>query len=157
MFESSDLLHASPYQVLLSALNTRLSGESSSTFAGTTRASDGGINLYVTAADARLREVVQQLSAQAGGQVSVKIIEGAANSLSTLKQVQGQILARHQELVSRGIRIVEFGVDVTRNRVRVGVKGLTPAAAAYLTAEFASDLIYVFEGGEYSSVASQGC
>ena len=123
-------------------------------FAGTTRASDGGINLHVTAADASLRGVVRQLSEAVGGQVTVHIVDGMKSSLATLNTVQGEILARRQQLMDRGIQIVEFGVDVAANRVRVGVKGHTQGSAAYLSAEFGADRIYVFEGGEYQPGAS---
>lgn len=72
------------------------------------------------------------------------------NSLATLNALRDEILARRQEFRDRGIQIVEFGVDLAANRVRVGVKGLTQSSAAYLITEFGADQIYVFEGGQYA-------
>lgn len=139
----------SPYRMLVSALQTRLSAKAATSFAGTARASDGGIDVYVTAADASVDAIVQELSGAVGG-VNVHIVDGMKNSLATLESVRDEILARRQALLARDIRVVEFGVHVTANRVRVGVKGLTEGAAAYLTAEFGVDRILVFEGGEYA-------
>jgi len=48
----------SPYHMLLSALQTRLSVEAATSFAGTARGSDGGIDVYVAAADARVNAIV---------------------------------------------------------------------------------------------------
>lgn len=119
--------------MLVSALQTRLSAKAATSFAGTARASDGGIDVYVTAADASVDAIVQELSGAVGG-VNVHIVDGMKNSLATLESVRDEILARRQALLARDIRVVEFGVHVTANRVRVGVKGLTEGAAAHLTA-----------------------
>lgn len=144
---------SSPYRALVSALRTRLSAEAATSFAGTARASDGGIDVYVTAADASVNAIVQELSGAIGG-VNVHIVDGMKNSLATLESVRDEILARRQALMARGINVVELGVHVTANRVRVGVKGLTDGAAAYLAAEFGADRILVFEGGEYAPTQS---
>jgi len=107
----------------------------------------------VTAADASVNASVQELTAAIGG-VNVHIVDGVKNSLATLESVRDEILARRQALLARGIKVVELGVHVTANRVRVGVKGLTDGAAADLAAEFGTDRILVFESGEYAPTQS---
>lgn len=126
-----------------------MSAEAATAFAGTARARDGGIDLYVTVADAKVNAIVQEVSATVPG-VSVHVIDGLTNNLVTLESVRDAILAGHQSLQARGINVVEFGVHTTANRVRVGVNGLTPDAAAYLNAEFGADRLLVFEGGEFA-------
>jgi len=140
----------SPYHKLLSALQSRLSIEAATSFAGTARRSDGGIDVYLTAADAPVNAIVQELRRAACGGLNVHIVDGMKNNLATLESVRDEILARRPALLARGIKVVELGVHVTANRVRVGVKDLTDGAAAYLAAEFGADRILVFEGGEYA-------
>jgi hypothetical protein len=127
--------------------------EAANAYAGTARASDGGIDLYVTSLDAGVSRVVDQLRAANGGQIAIHIVSGMKNTLATLQSVRNEILARRKEFSARDIKIVELGVHVRANRVRVGVKGLTAAAAASLIAEFGADRIVVFEGGEYAPVS----
>ncbi len=147
----------SPYHMLLSALQTRLSVEAATSFAGTARGSDGGIDVYVTAADARVNAIVQELRSAVGGGANVRIVDGMKNSVATLESVRDEILARRPALFARGIQVVELGVHVTANRVRVGVKGLTDGTAAYLATEFGADRILVFEGSEYASTHGRSC
>jgi hypothetical protein len=144
----------SPYGLLVSGLQTRLRAEAANAYAGTARASDGGVDVYLTSVDASVSRVVEQVRAATGGQVPIHMVTGMRNTLATLEGVRSQILARRNELLARGIKIVEFGVHVTANRVRVGVKGLTADAAASLIAEFGADRILVFEGGEYIPVST---
>ena len=91
-----------------------------------------------------------ELRSAVGGGANVRIVDGMKNSAGALESVRDEILARRPALVARGIQVVELGVHVTANRVRVGVKGLTDGTAAYLATEFGADRILVFEGSEYA-------
>jgi hypothetical protein len=139
----------SPYRELLRALDARLRVEAPTRFAGTARSSDGGINVYVTAADASVNAVVEALQTAVGGSINVYVVSGLKYSLATLESLRDELLAQHQTLAARGIRLVEFGIDVRSNKVRVGVNRLDASKTAYLNAHFGRDRIEVFEGGEW--------
>ena len=52
--------------------------------------------------------------------------------------------ARAQELLDDGVPLVQFGVHIPANRVRIGLEGLTPEIAESLRREFGPDQIEVF-------------
>jgi len=74
------------------------------------------------------------------------------NSLVSLETVFARVKARAQELLDQGVSLVQFGVHIPANRVRVGVEGLTPEIADSLRREFGSDQIEVFEGQRFQPV-----
>jgi len=145
----------SAYRVLLQALNARLREEAPTSFAGTGPSSDGGINVFVTEGEASVDAVVQALQAFVGGTVKVHLISGLKWSLATLESLRDELLAQRQALAVRGINLVEFGVDVRSNRVRVGVTRLDPSTSAYLKARFGEDRIAIFEGGEWEPTVGE--
>jgi len=74
------------------------------------------------------------------------------NSLVSLETVFARVKARAQELLDQGVSLVQFGVHIPANRVRVGVEGLTPEIADSLRREFGPDQIEVFEGQRFQPV-----
>lgn len=139
----------SPHHELLRGLNARLRAEVPTRFAGTARSSDGGIDVYVTAADASVSAIVHALQTAVGGTINVCVISGLKYSLATLESLRDELAAQHQTLAARGISLVELGVDVRSNKLRVGVERLDASKIAYLNAHFGEDRIEVFEGGEW--------
>jgi len=145
----------SVYHALLNALNARLRAEAPIWFAGTAQSVDGGITIYVTAAHASVNAIVQALQTAVGGTINVHVISGLKYNLATLESLRDELLAQHQTLAARDISLVEFGVDVRSNKVRVGVTRLDASKIAYLNAHFGEDRIDVFEGGEWEPTFSE--
>jgi hypothetical protein len=100
-----------------------------------------------TAATVKAIDDARRLS---GDAVPVRVVEGLRFSHAILEHLRDEILARHAQLRSRGINITEFGVDERANRVRVGIKGLTPQMADLVALEFGADMINIVEGGEWA-------
>jgi len=93
--------------------------------------------------------VVEEVHASTGRRVPVRIVPGMKNSLMTLGAVFALVKARAQELLDYSVPLVQFGVHIPANRVRIGVEGLTPEIAESLRREFGPDQIEVFEGQRY--------
>jgi hypothetical protein len=117
-------------------------------FAGLVQSADGSLELLVTTSTAATAKAIDDARASSGA-VPVRVVEGMTFSHAVLEHVRDEILARHAELRSRGINITEFGVDERANRVRVGIKGLTPQMADLVALEFGADMLNIVEGGEW--------
>jgi hypothetical protein len=117
-------------------------------FAGLVQSADGSLELLVTTSTAATAKAIDDARASSGA-VPVRVVEGMTFSHAVLEHIRDEILARHAELRSRGINITEFGVDERANRVRVGIKGLTPQMADLVALEFGADMLNIVEGGEW--------
>jgi hypothetical protein len=71
------------------------------------------------------------------------------NSIASLESVFARVKERYQELNGRGVTLVQFGVHVPANRVRLGVERLTPEITELLMREFGRDQVQVFEGQRF--------
>jgi hypothetical protein len=127
----------------------RLRQEDPDSFAGLGQSADGSLELLVTRSTAATTKAIDDARRLSGDQVPVRVVEGLRFSRAALEHLRDQILARHAELRSRGINITEFGVDEHANRVRVGIKGLTPQMADLVALEFGADMLNIVEGGEW--------
>lgn len=139
----------SPFPSLASALDARLRAEAPSTFAGIVRGADGAVEVYVTVSDPVLVAIVEEVHASTGRRIPVRVVPGMLNSLASLEGLFARIRERAQELHDSGVPLVQFGVHIPANRVRLGVEGLTPEIAESLRSEFGADQVEVFAGGRY--------
>jgi len=128
----------------------RLREEDPDSFAGLVQGPDGSLELLVTRSTAATAKAIDDARALSGDAVRVRVVEGLKFSHAVLERLRDEILARHAELRSRGVNITEFGVDERTNRVRVGVKGLTPRLAELVALEFGADMLNIVEGGEWA-------
>ena len=142
----------SPFPSLAVALDARLCADAPDKFAGIVRGADGAVEVYATVSDPALIALVEEVHASTGRRIAVRIVAGMKNNLASLESLFERIRARAQELQDHGIPLVEFGVHIPANRVRLGVEGLTPAIAESLRREFGSDQVEVFEGSRWEPV-----
>jgi len=119
------------------------------TFAGVGRGSDGALEVYATVSDPALIAIVEQIHASTGRRVPVRVVPGMKNSVASLESVFARVKERYQELHDRGVTLVQFGVHVPANRVRLGVERLTPEITELLMREFGRDQVQVFEGQRF--------
>jgi hypothetical protein len=139
----------SPFASLATALDERLRAEAPSAFAGIVRGPDGAVEVYATVSDPALIAIVEELHASTSREIPVRVVAGMKNSLASLESLFARIKGRAQELHDSGVPLVEFGVHIPANRIRLGVEGLTPEIADLLLREFGSDQVEVFAGGRY--------
>ena len=118
-------------------------------FAGIVVSPDGSVDLLVTAVTPAIVRAIDDAQRASGDAVMVRLVEGMKHSHAHLERLRDEITARHAELESRGAAIVEWGVDERQNKVRVGVKGLTPQIGELVAREFSADGVYVFEASEF--------
>jgi hypothetical protein len=93
--------------------------------------------------------IVEEVHSSTGRRVPVRVVPGMKNSLISLEAVFGRVRARAQELLDDGVPLVQFGVHIPANRVRLGVERLTPEIADSLRREFGPDQVEVFEGQRF--------
>ena len=117
-------------------------------FAGFVRAADGGFDVYSTG-DPALALLVQELQAESGGRIAVRVVTGVTNSLAVLERLHEDVRVRNGELRARGI-VFGWGIDVRRNRLRLEVVDLTPEKAAFLVTAFGAARVEVVEGQLYA-------
>ena len=139
----------SPRAVMARTL-LRLREEDPDSFAGLVQSADGSLELLVTTSTAATAKAIRDARTLSGDAIPVRVVEGLRFSHAVLEQLRDEILARQAELRSRGINITEFGVDDRANRVRVGIKGLTPQMAKLVALEFGADMLNIIEGGEWA-------
>jgi hypothetical protein len=139
----------SPRAVMVRTL-LRLREEDPDSFAGLVTSPDGSIELLVTRPTPATAKAIDDARALSGDAIPVRVVEGLRFSHAALEGLRDEILARHAELRSRGINITEFGVDERANRVRVGIKGLTPQMSEVVALEFGADMVNIVEGGEWA-------
>jgi hypothetical protein len=142
----------SPFASLARALDARLRADTPGTFAGIVRGSDGSVEVYATVADPVLTALVDEVHAATGRRIGVRVIAGMKNSLASLEDLFARVRGRADELRQQGTSLVQFGVHIPANRVRLGVEGLTPEIAESLRSEFGRDQIDVFEGQRFRAV-----
>lgn len=128
----------------------RLRQEDPDSFAGLVQSADGSLEIMVTSSTAATVKAIDDARRLSGDALPVRVVEGLRFSHAVLEHLRDEILARHTQLRSRGINITEFGVDERANRVRVGIKGLTPQMADLVALEFGADMINIVEGGEWA-------
>jgi hypothetical protein len=126
-----------------------LRAEAPSTFAGIVRGPDGAVEVYATVFDHAMTAIVEEVHALTGRRVPVRVVAGMKNDLASLESVFGRVRARAADLQGHGVPLVQFGVHIPANRVRLGVEGLTPEIAELLRREFGPDQIEVFEGQRF--------
>ena len=115
----------SPFPSLATALDTRLRADAPSTFAGIVRGADGAVEVYATESNPALIAIVQEVRSSTGYRIPVRVVPGVRNSLASLETLFARIRGRAQELYDSGVPLVQFGVHIPANRVRLGVEGLT--------------------------------
>jgi hypothetical protein len=123
--------------------------EAPETFAGIVRGSDGAVEVFVTVADPVLAALVHEVHASTGRRVPVRVVPGMKNSLASLESLFARVIVEAEGVRKRGISLVEYGVHIPANRVRLGVEGLTPEIAESLRREFGPDQVEVRVGGRY--------
>lgn len=125
-------------------LSARLRAGFPAAFAGIVRAADGDLEVYSTG-DPNLLLEVQNLQADRGGGIAIRVVTGATNSLAVLERLQEDVRVRNGELRTRGI-VLGWGIDVRRNRLRLEVVDLTAEKAAFLKTAFGAARVEVVEG-----------
>jgi hypothetical protein len=128
----------------------RLRQEDPDSFAGIVISPDNTIELLVTASTPATVRAIDDARSSA---VRVRVVEGMKHSHADLESLRDEVLRRHADLKSRGVHITEFGVDERANKVRIGVKDLTPDSAELLAREFGADKIDIVQGREWAPVA----
>lgn len=73
------------------------------------------------------------------------MISGYKNSLASLEHIRDEITSRHDELLARGINVTVWGADIRDNKVKIGVKDLTPGAKIFLVHAFGPSHVEVVE------------
>jgi hypothetical protein len=141
----------SPLSLLIDQVAAVLRAEFAASYAGIGYANDGSVEVYSTG-DPALPEVVARIWAAGGGTVPVHVIAGMQNSLAELRELVDQIGARRKDLATRGIQVLNCGIDSRANRVTIGVANLTPDTHAYLVHEFGPDRVIVKEGQRFYAV-----
>jgi hypothetical protein len=142
----------SPQAVMLRTLH-RLRQEDPDSFAGIVIGPDNTIELLVTASTPAIVRAIDDARSSGRDAVRVRVVEGMKYSHADLENLRDEVLRRHADLKSRGVNITEFGVDERANRVRIGVKDLTPDSAELLAREFGADKIDIVQGGEWAPVS----
>ncbi len=138
----------SPSAVLARKLEAQLRTEFPNAFAGMVHAADGGFDVYSTG-DPRLPVVVQQLQADSGGGIEVRVVTGMTNSLAVLERLHEQVRARNDDFKARGI-VLGWGIDVRANRLRLEVVDLTAEKVAFLTTAFGAAQVQLVQGGFFA-------
>jgi hypothetical protein len=144
----------SPAAVLARTLEARLRSEQQAAFAGLVLGRDGVLEVLTVGSDARVTNLVNEIRLAVAPQAGVRIVAEQQNSLATLEQLRDQITASREAFAALGITIVEWGVDIRVNRVRVGLLDPTPAATALLTQKFGADRISVVKGHPFSATGT---
>jgi hypothetical protein len=138
----------SPRAMMLRPLY-RLRQEDPDSFAGIVISPDGTIDLLVTASTPATVRAVDDARSLGRDAVRVRVVEGMKYSHADLESLRDEVLRRNADLKSRGANITEFGVDERANKVRIGVKDLTPESAELLEREFGAEQLDIVEGGEW--------
>jgi hypothetical protein len=121
-------------------------------FAGTLMHPDESLELRVTRLTPAVVRAVERATRSTGGAVGIDVVDGFRYSMLALELKRDEIHARVDDLASRGVRVTTLGVDVRANEVQVGVKDLNEQKASLLAAEFGTDKIDIFDGGEWIAV-----
>jgi len=139
-------------ELLSAALDTTLRRAASATYAGYTIGPHNTIQVFATAPDVVLNEVVarktEEVSRTQPSNVAMPAVLVTTNhrhSLATLEQVRNEITTRARELRARGIPIDQWGVDISTNRVHIGVQPLTVESKTSIQRLFGADRVEVNE------------
>jgi hypothetical protein len=135
--------------VLVGSLVEELRDKCPSAFAGVAYAADGALEVFSTG-DAELDAIVSRFAARASD-IHPRVLAGRSNSLQDLEAVRDAIFQRMQAPEPH-VRVLELGVDVRANCVRVGIAPFTPEAAANFEREFGTGKTCVVKGGYYQPV-----
>ena len=119
------------------------------------RGSDGAVEVYATLSNPALVAIVEEVHASTGRRIEVRVVAGMKNSLASLESLFARIRGEAEDVRSRGIPLVSYGVHIPANRVRLGVEGLTPEFAEALRREFGPDQVEVNEGGRYQPMSDR--
>jgi len=104
------------------------------------------LEVLTVGSDRRFADRVNEIRLGTAPQTGVRIVTGQRNSLVTLEQLRDQITASREAIAALGITVVEWGVNLRMNKVRVGVLDPTPEAVTLLKQRFGADLIEVVQG-----------
>jgi hypothetical protein len=140
---------SSPAAVLSRTLEARLRAEAQSLYAGLALGPDGILEVFAVGNDLRFAGLVGQIRQAVAPQLSVRIRGEQANNLKTLEQVRDQITASRDAIGRTGINIVEWGVDIRANKVRVGILELSADAVTRLQNHLGADRIDVVSGSVF--------
>jgi hypothetical protein len=67
-----------------------------------------------------------------------------SHSLHQLDAIQQQLEGQWQDLIARGINVVEFGSNVSLGKEDIGVENLTAAQAQELETQFGADALHIY-------------
>ena len=112
------------------------------TFAGAAYARDGVLEVYSTG-DPEINAIVAHFAAQ-NADPQVRVVAGRRNSLDDLEAVRDRVHAR-MRAGDLPVRVLELGVNILGNCVRVGIDPLSEDSIALLTREF-GDALCVVQG-----------
>jgi hypothetical protein len=138
-----------PRSLLVSTLADELRKRCPRTFAGLGYAPDGTLEVFSTG-DETLDAVVSRFTSEAPG-FHMRVVNGRLNSVSDLEAIRDKILERMRAGRMPAIQILELGLDVRSNCVRVGVASLTPETIAALELEYGAHRLCVVQGGMYTT------
>jgi hypothetical protein len=129
---------------------SRLRQDDPDSFAGIIVDSDDSIELLVTASTPATVRAIDDARRSSRDTVRVRVVEVLKHSLADLERVRDAITMRHAELKARGVYVTEWGASARTNKVRIGVKDLTPASAELLARKFGAEMVDIVEGGEWA-------
>ncbi len=137
-----------PKGVLIGELTDHLREECPAAFAGVAWAADGVLEVFSTG-DERLAALVAAFAPKARPLFRMRVVPGATNGLKDLEQLHEQVKAERADIERHGVTVLSWGVDILGNRLRIGVRGISPEKVAYLGARYGRTRIRVVEAQMY--------
>jgi hypothetical protein len=107
------------------------------------------LEVFATRIDDGFEACVNQIK-QSVVPMSIRVVTGKNNNLVSLERLRDEIRARARFWESRGVVITGLGIDVSANKVGVGIKNLTQAWREIVTDEYGSDRVAVYDGQEFA-------
>lgn len=135
--------------MFIRALERRAATGLRDSFAGVARAADGSVEVFAVGDDPQFVSTLNEIRADVAPQLSVRVEGGRRYSLAALNQLRDEITRDHDALVAAGVTLVEWGVDIRANNVRIGVLTLTPDIEATLESRYGTERISVTRGQLY--------
>lgn len=141
-----------PMAVLARELESRLRADLAPTFAGVVLASDGVLEVLTVGHDPRAADIASQVRKEISG-ADVRVLGGRQHSLSALEALQEVVTDRAPVLVSQGIDLTGWGVDLRTNTIRITVRERSQEVVRRLGIEFGDHMISVYAEEPASTVA----
>ena len=140
----------SPRARLLRALDASLRAEQRDRYAGMALGADGAVEVFaVGPAQSTLVSLVERIHSVTAPEVTVRVIADRQHGLASLEELQRRVTASAQRLRADGIELVEWGIDIRANRLRLGVEDLSSDVIARLEAEFDRTAVRIVRGQRF--------